>query len=160
MNPAELPLHDIHVPSAPGWWPPAPGWWIAAALLVIVFAAFLWWRRHRRLSAADAARAEIARLRLATPTIEPARLAQELSALLRRAAISFHPRAEAAALTGDHWLRFLDQALPEQPFSRGPGRLIAELPYRRSVSAEETAPLLDLCARWVEAAARRPRVQR
>jgi hypothetical protein len=153
MNPAELPLRDIHVPPAPGWWPPAPGWWILAVLLLVAFAAFwLWRRRHRKLSAADAARREIARLRSTAGQVGPLQLAQELSVLLRRAAISLYPRTETASITGENWLRFLDRPLPDQPFTCGPGRLLAELPYRPGVSMEETAPLLDLCARWIDAA--------
>jgi len=155
MNPAELPLRDIHLPPAPGWWPPAPGWWLLAAMLFAALAGYWWWRHRRRaLSAVVAARREVARLRLAAPQLGPSRLAQELSVLLRRAAISFYPRTAAAAITGEAWLRFLDQPLPGQPFTRGPGRLIAELPYRRTVSPEEAEPLLALCAQWVDAAAR------
>jgi len=155
MNGAELPLRDIHLPPAPGWWPPAPGWWALALIVVAAIAIFFWWaRRRRRLTAAVAARREVARLREAAPGLEPARLARDISALLRRAAISFYPRAQAAAITGENWLRFLDEALPEQAFSRGAGRLIAELPYRATVSREEVVPLLDLSARWIDAAAR------
>ena len=33
---AALPLQDVHLPAAPGWWPPAPGWWLAAAAIVVV----------------------------------------------------------------------------------------------------------------------------
>ncbi len=27
MEPSELPLRDLHLPDAVGWWPLAPGWW-------------------------------------------------------------------------------------------------------------------------------------
>ena len=155
MNPATLPLRDIHLPPAPGWWPPAPGWWALVVIGIAAIAGLWWWRtRHRRLSAGTAARREIERLRRAAHEMGPALLAQELSVLLRRAAVSFYPRTDAAAITGENWLRFLDQPLTGQPFSTGQGRLIAELPYRRVVTATEAGPLLDLCAQWVEAAAR------
>lgn len=157
MNPIDLPLRDIHLPPGPGWWPPAPGWWVLAALVIVAAAVFRWQRhRHRRLSAADAARREIGRLRGMAPEIGPSRLAQELSVLVRRAAISFYPRAETASITGENWLRFLDRPFPDNPFTRGPGRLLAELPYRPGVSPDEAAPLLDLCARWIDAAAAQP----
>ena len=154
MNPVDLPLRDIHMPAAPGWWPPAPGWWVLAVFLVVAAAA-LWWVRRGggSLSAAAAARQEVARLRAAAPQIEPSQLVRELSVLMRRAAISFYPRTEVAAITGEAWLQFLDRSLPGRPFSRGPGRLLAELPYRPGVTAEEAGPLLDLCAQWIETAA-------
>ena len=35
MNPGDsLPLRDIHLPVAPGWWPPAPGWWLLGGLVL------------------------------------------------------------------------------------------------------------------------------
>jgi Ca-activated chloride channel family protein len=127
-----------------------------AVILVATVAALAWWSRRRRnpLSAAAAAQQEIARLRQVAERLGPAGLAQELSVLMRRAAISFYPRDETAAITGAAWLAFLDRSLEGQPFSRGPGRLLATLPYRPAVSAEEAGPLLDLCARWLDAAAR------
>jgi hypothetical protein len=153
MNPLDLPLRDIHAPPPPGWWPPAPGWWILAALIFIAVAAFWSWRRRRPgLSAADGARREIARLRSTAAQIGPLQLARELSVLVRRAAISFYPRTETASITGENWLRFLDRPLPDAPFTLGPGRLLAELPYRPDVSMEQAGPLLDLCARWIDAA--------
>jgi hypothetical protein len=157
MNPAELPLRDIHVPAPPAWWPPAPGWWILCGILVAGAAAFWWWwrRRRRAATAAQIALRELARLRAAAPQIGAATLARELSVLMRRAAISFYPRAEAAAITGEAWLQFLDRPLEGNPFSKGPGRLLAELPYRPGAAAAETGPLLDLCERWIAAASRR-----
>ena len=154
MTPADLPLRDIHVPAAPGWWPPAPGWWLLAGFVVMLMATFLWWRRRRgAVSAVEAAKRELARLRDTAPQLGPLRLAQELSVLMRRVAISLYPRTETAAITGEAWLAFLDRPFADRPFSDGPGRLLARLPYRPSVSREEAEPLLDLCARWLDAAA-------
>lgn len=154
MNPAELPLRDIHLPPPPGWWPPAPGWWLLLGAVLLLIAALFWWRRRRRSeSALSAARRELACLRAAVPTGDAHRLAQDLSVLMRRVALSFYPRAEVAALTGSAWLAFLDRGLADRPFEDGPGRLLAELPYRPQVSAAEVAPLFDLCARWIETAA-------
>jgi hypothetical protein len=161
-GPADLPLRDIHLPPDPPWWPPAPGWW---ALLFCVLAAaaallLLRARRRRRLrSALHLAKSELARLR-ATPHPDPQRQVQEISVLMRRAAISLYPRRETAALTGDDWLSFLDGILEDAPFRRGPGRILADAPYRPAVQPEEIAPLLDLCGQWLEAAARATAVRR
>ena len=45
LDPAQLPLRDIHLPEAIGLWPPAFGWWIlvGAVLVGMVF----WALRYR-----------------------------------------------------------------------------------------------------------------
>jgi len=156
MNPAELPLRDIHLPPPPGWWPPAPGWWVLLAITISAGLGLLWWRRraHRRRSAVAQARLELARLRVDSTTA-PALLAAELSTLLRRVCISLYPRQQVAGLTGDGWLRFLDEVGGGREFCHGPGRALTQAPYRPGVSRHELDPVLDLCATWIEAANRR-----
>ena len=34
MDPDQLPLRDLHLPEAVGWWPLAPGWWVLIALAI------------------------------------------------------------------------------------------------------------------------------
>ena len=34
MDPEQIPLRDLHLPEAVGWWPLAPGWWVLIALAV------------------------------------------------------------------------------------------------------------------------------
>lgn len=45
--------------------------------------------------------------------------------------LAYASRSEVAGLTGQRWLEWLDQGLDGRPFSAGPGRPLAELPYRR-----------------------------
>ncbi len=156
MNPAELPLRDIHLPPPPGWWPPAPGWWALLAVMVIACVCATWWYRRagRKRSAVAQARLELTRLR-ADSTVAPTQLAAELSALLRRVCISLFPRRQVAGLTGDGWLQFLDEVRGGGEFCRGPGRVLIQAPYRPGVSRQELDPVLDLCATWLEAVSRR-----
>lgn len=43
MDPAALPLRDIHLPAPIGWWPLASGWWwLLASVMVLVVALALW----------------------------------------------------------------------------------------------------------------------
>jgi hypothetical protein len=158
MTPADLPLRDIHLPPAPGWWPPAPGWWAGALIAAAACAAALYWRRRRRRprDAVAEARRLLDRLRDPDPWQEPARQAAELSALLRRVCVSRWPRAEVASLTGEAWLAFLDRVSGGDGFTRGGGRLLIEAPYRPMVTEPELAALLDLGARWLDAVAARP----
>lgn len=139
MNPEQLPLRDLHLPPAIGWWPPAPGWWVllgllAAALLYAAFLARRRWRhnRPRRLALRELARVE--RGHAARP--DPVRLGMRLSELLRRAALAYVPRNPVAGMTGQKWLEWLDLGLEGKPFTEGPGRGLAELPYRRAAPDE------------------------
>jgi hypothetical protein len=136
MDPEQIALRDLHLPEAVGWWPPAPGWWLLFAVLLAVTAYGLVraWRAYRRNAARRVALAELARLQQAWQADRDViALGARLSPLLRRAMLAYVPRPEIAGLTGDAWLEWLDRGLDDRPFSAGPGRLLAELPYRRPV---------------------------
>jgi len=153
MNPEQIPLRDLHLPDAVGWWPPAPGWWLLLALLLAAAAYGLLraWQAYRRNAPRRAALAELVRLQKAWQTDrDVVALGIRLSPLLRRAMLAYAPRAEVAGLTGNAWLEWLDRGLDDRPFSAGPGRFLAELPYRRPVD------LYDLDApRLIETVRRR-----
>lgn len=158
MNPEQLPLRDIHLPEAIGFWPPAAGWWLSvlAALLLIVFV--VWFiRRLTRKTAWKTAKKSLSELQQDT-TIDDHEKIRRLSVLMRRTAISLTPRAESAGLTGRPWLDFLDGSLPDKPFAEGIGRQLIEAPYRNNDSVEfEVQELFALCERWIKAQKRRQR---
>jgi len=134
MDPGKLPLRDLHLPEAVGWWPLAPGWWLIIALL---FAGLGWlllrgWRRYRlnaprryALRTLAAAEAEYISHQ------DPVRLAQQVSVLLRRAMLAYAPRREVAGLTGESWLAWLDRDLPVPYFHTEGGKSLLQLPYRK-----------------------------
>ncbi|HZW58921.1 MAG TPA: DUF4381 domain-containing protein [Woeseiaceae bacterium] len=140
MNPDQLPLRDLHLPDAVGWWPPAPGWWLLAVLVLAVLGRYLWqlvkaWRKSAARRAALAEYAHLVRHFRADGDV--AALAQGLSALLRRAMLAYAPRQAVAGLTGDDWLHFLDRGLPRAAFSAGAGRELVTLPYRGREAARD-----------------------
>jgi len=148
MNPgAALDLRDIHLPAEPSWWPPAPGWWLLA-LIVIALLVYLGRRllgirrRHRQRRHLLRALADVRKAHPLT-TDAPAALAAA-SELLRRACRRHAP--DALTLQGEAWLQFLDDDREDAPFSRGPGRLLLDGPYRPRVDADEAARALDLVA--------------
>lgn len=137
MN-SSLPLRDVHLPAAPGWWPPAPGWWLLAAVVaVIVLLPLLAWTRRRNRQRRWLALFDTTLANAGSPV---ARVAAA-SELLRRAAR--HSTRQAVHLQGEQWLRFLDGA-QGRAFSEGDGRLLLDGGYRREVDAAQATRLCDL----------------
>ena len=147
MDPTQLPLRDIHLPDAVGWWPLAPGWWflitlVAAGLIYLLYIEFLKWRRN---AARRVALSELRRVRTEFEAgADALTLAKELSELLRRAMLAYAPRGEVAGLTGQSWLEWLDRGLDDRPFTTGPGRSIETLPYLRPESVTDDVDLAGL----------------
>lgn len=152
----QLRLRDIHLPDPISWWPPAPGWWGILALLI--FAALcirfmVGMRRRRRVRVA----ALNALQKLSSDFAERQDdlwLVKEISVLLRRICLSYFPRVDVAALTGENWLRFLDERLGEKKwrsrFREGPGRALITAPYQAEAAVDAEA-LLALCGEWIKA---------
>lgn len=150
----QLPLRDIHLPEPISWWPPAPGWWIVAAITIIsVFFIGRWLlRRHRRLGVYRAAMQALAQIESDfREHNDSKRLAQDISELLRRIAISITSRNTAAGLTGEEWLSYLDSIIATSCFNTENGRMLIEAPYKPT-AAIDAAALLALCKTWVEQA--------
>jgi hypothetical protein len=146
MDPEQIPLRDLHLPEAVGWWPLAPGWWVLLGLVVLgaLFVLHKAWVRWRADAARRIALKELARLESswrAAPN--PVLLAIRLSELLRRAMLAYAPRKDVAGLTGQAWLAWLDRGLDDRLFTEGPGQALKELPYRR---ADEAVSGLDVDA--------------
>ena len=147
-----LPLQDVHLPPAPDWWPPAPGWWIVLVVLALIaFGVWFWRRRARRRRAVietlfDETLAAVDGVGGVDGA--SARIAM-MSELLRRAARRRDPQADR--LSGDAWLRFLDDGQRIPVFSAGAGRTLLEGGFRRDVGAQEFEALRGIVrARFVE----------
>jgi hypothetical protein len=149
MNPA---LRDIHLPDPVSWWPPAPGWWLLLLTVIgLGIALNYWWRTRSRRRLLQLAEHELVIIEQAyAQNHDSSRALQNISMLLRRIALSRYPRADVAGLTGERWLQFLDNALPDRPFTQGSGRSLADAPYRPSAEADLQA-LFDLSRQWITA---------
>jgi hypothetical protein len=152
MQGQQLQLRDIHLPEAIGWWPPAPGWWILAILvpLFLLFSIVLY-KRITRKTAKKTAKKLLLKLKQDT-TLDDKHKLQEISALMRRTAISISPRAETASLTGQTWLKFLDSSVNGSPFTEGPGKFLADAHYQKQAVVDLDIPqLITLCEDWLKA---------
>ena len=151
-DPASLQnLHDIVVPAPVGWWPPAPGWYVVAVVgaVVLVLLAYRAWGRWRRNRYRGEALRELRRLRAAGPEAD----LQQLSALLKRAALSAWPRSQVAALVGCDWHRFLDESAKLDCFVPEVGEVLDRLAHapasELSLSAAQARVALDAAERWL-----------
>jgi hypothetical protein len=149
MDPEQLPLRDLHLPEAIGWWPLAPGWWVVIALAVAAMLILL--RRYLRTRARGAARRyALLQLQELTAEFEQHRdavaFSSALSALLRRTMLAYAPRQEVAGLTGDEWLAWLDRDLDQPRFQSEAGRKLLELPYRAPRDDVSAMDLVDVVA--------------
>ena len=176
MNPtidfSQLPLRDIHLPGAVGWWPPAPGWWLLAALVLagcIGYAVLYYRGRHRRaaLRTLERVRAELEQ------GAEPVGALQKVSTVLRRFAMTTAAASDAQVpavrldvpgLIGDRWLAYLDSRWQGGGFAHGPGRQLLAAPYVRpgGIDRASALELTALCTDWLKAqpGARARRVRR
>ena len=151
MNPADplTGLHPLREPPPVDWWPPAPGWWLLLALLLagLVAAGLLFLRRYR---ASAYRRRALAQLR----ALREERLQRGdhngyiagTNALLKSVALHAWPRAEVAAKSGEAWLAFLNDAMPEgERFDP----MFVTAAYRRECPDIDLEALHQSAATWI-----------
>lgn len=149
MNPEEIPLRDLHLPEAVGWWPLAPGWWVLIVLAAIGLGFLL--RHYLKVHARGKARRyALKQLEQLAAEYEQHRdavsFSAHLSELLRRTMLAYAPRSNIAGLTGDEWLAWLDRDFAEPKFRTEAGRKLLALPYRRPDDDIAAMELIDVVA--------------
>jgi hypothetical protein len=139
-------LQDIVVPAPVSAWPTSPGWIVLALLLVAMATVAMMRRRRMRRNARyrlDALE-ELGRLREAERTLPSDLVAGRLLVLLRRTALSVHPRRELASLSGSAWWEFLDEMDGREGFSQGRGARLEALAYGAATIIEADELCSDL----------------
>ncbi len=153
-NPADplAALRDIHGPPAPDFWPPAPGWMVLVGLGIVVglcavVVATRWWRAGRfRREALASLRSLRARHAAGAADTE---IAMALSTLMRRVALTRHPRDEVAGLTGDRWLAWLEST--HAGIGTAAPAALLDAPYARA-GRFDVARALAACEHWIRRA--------
>lgn len=145
----QLELKSIHLPADVSTWPLAPGWWVLLALLLaLLAAALLWHRRYKRQAFRREALTLLADIEK-QQNMTPLQLIDDVSALLKRVAITTHGRESVAGRTGDSWLKFLDETGKTQGFTQGPGRILGANRFQPNIAIDAPA-LLALCRDWIQ----------
>ena len=157
MNP-DLPLRDIHLPDAVGWWPLAMGWWLLLALLIVLPMVIAGIRRYiarRRLR--KQALASLAEIEASFAQHQnDQQLVSEISVLLRRICISQFPRSDVGGLSGELWTRFLNLQHPS--FDADSCRALIIGPFQKQHTGHETQGQCDInsqaliraCRGWIK----------
>jgi len=135
-------LHDFYQPPPPSWRPQTIGWYvvftiIAMLLLWLAFHLYRYWRanRYRREALRELEHVD----------------ATQLSALLKRTALSAWPREEVASLSGAPWLQFLNTATRKPLFESAPENLIEKLAlFAATLSSEDESSLRRAADTWIK----------
>lgn len=157
-NPLLAQMNDIALPAEVSSWPPAPWVWSLALVLLVALALGLWLiikaraARRQRIKPRDEALALLS-------TLEPGStsFALDLSALLKRVALSYAPRNQVASLTGAAWVGYLNSHIPGNMPATVQGNTardfeaLADAAYRPApLSQEEAEALKNLAKFWLE----------
>lgn len=169
MNPETLNLRDIHLPEPISWWPLAPGWWILLATIILVIAAIIISRKvYLGKQLKRDIKAELNSIKQQFQQSQnKSQLARSLSILLRRASISYYPKADIAGLTGDSWLAYLDDsnanASADSKFQSDTGKVLLYAPYLPDNALTDDSELdfdadklIRLCESWLQSAHKKP----
>ncbi len=163
LNTQTLNLRDIHLPEPISWWPVAPGWWmLIATILLIIAVVFISRKIYISKQLKRDIKEELENIKQQFQQAQnKSQLAKSLSILLRRASISYYPKADIAGLTGEHWLSYLDDSntrlSANNRFQSDIGKVLLSAPYLPEHSPSDnnrldfdTQELIRLCESWLQ----------
>ena len=148
----DLPIRDIHLPEAIGWFPPAIGWWLLIIFVpIITYFLIALIQKLLQKTAIKTARKLLKQLQT-NDALTPLEKVCELSILLRRVAVSRDSESNVGGLTGRAWLDYLDSSLKDAPFKNGIGRCLTDAPYQKELPSDvDLTALFQLAQTWVNA---------
>ncbi len=145
-------LKEVTLPDPVSMMPGTMGWWILAGVLLAWLIYFGYrgvrhWQANRYRGVALTALADIERL---WGQGDPKGLSR-IPVVLKRTAMQAFGRKGIAELTGDAWLKFLDQTGRTTNFTQGAGQVIATLAYQKTeaCSDEQAIEILLAARQWI-----------
>lgn len=144
-NPALASLRDIQTPVEIGLWPIAYGYWILIIIaLMSSIAIFVYLSKRRKHNAAKRA----ALIELAELDLQATHYIANVSAVLKRAAMSYCERNLVASLSGSTWHKWLSQQVKQPPTELCE---LLSLSYQQQPLTESQAIALKQCAeQWLK----------
>ena len=145
-------LRDIHLPQAVSAWPPAWGWWALAVLVSALFIIALTFllRRYRRNAYRRQALKQLAAINSHRLKRQHQLYLQQLNQLLKQTALAAD-QPQAAGLSGEAWLNFLDTSGNTNAFTQGAGSVLLNGPYQAEVTVDDDlSPLHELAKQWLK----------
>ena len=120
IDPAEIPLRDIHLPEPISWWPLAPGWWIiVGGLLALAILGFLAWRFYARRQIRRAERALASIEQRYQSHRDDHQLARELSVWARQfALLQKTANTRGSNSIGTDWVEYWQQRIAASDLSQ------------------------------------------
>jgi len=149
-------LKDIKLPDPISPWPPAIGWWILAmlALCVLVALAVMIIKYYRKTGYRRAALRQLKQLtKVYQEERDQKKYLLNINMLLKQVCVNYYDKTQVSRLTGESWLRFLDQSAGLQVFAQGPGRILAMQPYtpdQTLLSSADLECLEQCCSAWIK----------
>lgn len=150
-NFADLPLADIHLPDAPGYWPLAPGWWMLMGFIVLTaLFIFILYKRKKREDYRRKALSELQKIKVESMNNTAASL-QAISLLLKRTAMTAQPKTFNPSIKGQAWLDWLGDHCPKlsAQLNSELGQALIVGQYQASPNVQMDA-LLMLTEEWIK----------
>ncbi len=143
-------LRDIHLPAPISAWPPGPAYYALAALFIILMLALIKHKQYQNRTAPK--REALAKLtdieNHYTKNLNAKQTAAEITTLLKRVALVYHPRVDVASLHSNDWLVFLEKTSKNIDFKSIQTSLI-DTPFNPN-STENLTPLLAATRSWIK----------
>ncbi len=146
-------LVDIVMSEPVSIWPLAMGWWFMLALIAIWSTAWVTqcvqrWKQNRYRREAIKLLKQIE----STSKNQKARTLVQLDALLKRVALAAYPRARVASLSGQSWIKFLEETGNDASFQQSPvarlGTAAADIGTTEP-SEQQLEVIFETCYRWI-----------
>lgn len=140
-------MHELVMPEPVSWLPETPGWWVAFGWLsvIAVIGATEVVRRRRRNRYRREATMLLKAIELQLHS-EPAAVAAQIAALLKRTALVAYPRPTVAHLYGAEWARFLRETVSDDPEVAAAAERLASAAYRPDADGMS---LVKPAQRWI-----------
>ena len=127
-------LKTLHLPPEPSWWPPAIGWWLLLlmGIILITWVVFRIVRHFQATKPIRHGKLLIDKLykEYQDGAISEERFAHAANQIIKRVLVPGLGKQQYAKLSGDEWLKALDQISETNRFTQGEGAILGNKRFR------------------------------